>query len=128
MISQYQNGIIGNAVKAEHDTAQYSEALANCRFDRALDEVWEQVRGLNQYIDEQKPWEIHKQGDTDHLREVLAYQVSCILEIAQLLEPFMPETAQKIRFVFEEGVIRQLETTLFPRREAAAKKDEVKKA
>ena len=115
MIQQYQNSIIGEVPPGEHDIAAYREALENCRFDRALDEVWEQVRGLNQYIDEQKPWEIHKKGDPDHLREVLAYQVSCLQEIAELLEPFLPSTAAKIRYTFKDGVVRPLETTLFPR-------------
>jgi methionyl-tRNA synthetase len=119
MIIQYQKGIIGITPEAEHDIAQYLQALEHCRFDRALDEVWEQVRGLNQYIDEQKPWEISKTGDAEHLREVLAYQVSCLLEIAKLLEPFMPETALKIRHVFEDGVVRPVKGTLFPRKDQA---------
>lgn len=117
MITQYQNGIIGDIPGAEHDQAQYWQAIDECHFDRALDEVWEQVRGLNQYIDEAKPWEVNKTGDTEHLREVLAYQVGCLLEIAEMLAPFMPETAQKIRHIFEEGVIRPTETSLFPRKE-----------
>lgn len=117
MIKQYQNGIIGDIPASEHDFAQYREALENCHFDRALDEVWEQVRGLNQYIDEQKPWTINKQGDMEHLREVLAAQVSDLLQIAELLAPFMPETALKIRHVFEDGVVRPIESTLFPRKE-----------
>lgn len=117
MIQQYQNGIIGLVPDAEHDQAQYIEALENCRFDRALDEVWEQVRGLNQYVDEEKPWVINKAGDKEHLREVLAYQVSCLLEIADMLEPFMPETAQKINTIFGEGVIRPSATTLFPHKD-----------
>jgi len=117
MIKQYQNGITGEIPEASHDVAQYWEAIENCRFDRALDEVWEQVRGLNQYIEEAKPWEINKHGDADHLREVLAYQVSCLLEIAELIEPFMPETSTKIRHVFEEGVVRPVEGTLFPRQD-----------
>jgi methionyl-tRNA synthetase len=117
MIKQYQNGLIGDIPPAEHDIAQYNEAIENCRFDRALDEVWEQVRGLNQYIDEQKPWEINKHGDTQHLKEVLAYQASCLLEIADLLYPFMPETSEKIKFVFSEGVIQPIEGTLFPRKD-----------
>lgn len=117
MIIQYQKGIIGTIPESEHDVAKYYEALEQCKFDRALDEVWEQVRGLNQYIDEAKPWIINKQGDEDHLREVLAYQSSCLLEIAELLEPFMPETAQKIRHVFEDGIVRPIEGTLFPRKD-----------
>ncbi len=115
MIKQYQNGIIGETPSASHDVAQYWQAIEDCRFDRALDEVWEQVRGVNQYIDETKPWEVHKKGDPDHLRELLAYQTACLLEIAGLLEPFMPETSTKIRHVFEEGVVRTIDGTLFPK-------------
>jgi len=117
MIMKYQNGIIGDAKIAQHDINPYEEALAACRFDRALDDVWDRVRGLNQYIEEAKPWEIAKLGDTDHLREVLAYQVGNLLAIADQLEPFMPETAFKIRTVFEEGVIRPTQGTLFPKEE-----------
>ena len=121
MITQYQNGIIGNVPEAKHDQAQYIEAIEKCQFDRALDHIWEQVRGLNQYIDEEKPWTISKTGDKDHLSEVLAYQVSCLLEIANMLSPFLPETAQKIRYIFEEGIIRPTKTTLFPRKEIVPK-------
>lgn len=117
MIQKYQNGLIGDIPPAEHDMAQYEQALEECRFDRALDEVWEQVRGLNQYIDQEKPWTIAKIGDESHLREVLAYQASCLLEIALLLEPFMPATAEKIQSIFGEGYVRPLTGTLFPKHE-----------
>lgn len=117
MIMKYQNGIIGQIPEAGHDIAQYHEALAECRFDRALDEVWDQVRGLNQYIDETKPWAIAKTGDEEHLREVLSYQAACLLQIADLLEPFMPDTSVKIRNIFSEGIIRPVEGTLFPKSE-----------
>ncbi len=120
MITQYQKGIIGEIPPEQHDKAQYWEAIEACKFDRALDHVWEQIRGLNQYIEETKPWAIAKEGDEEHLREVLAYQVSNLLEIAELLEPFMPETALKIRHVFEEGVIRPTKETLFPKHDAPA--------
>ncbi|HVU59461.1 MAG TPA: methionine--tRNA ligase [Candidatus Saccharimonadales bacterium] len=119
MIQKYQNGLIGDIPPAEHDTAQYEAALEACRFDRALDDVWEQVRGLNQYIDEEKPWEIAKLGDAEHLREVLAYQAGCLLEIADLLAPFLPETAEKIQSVFVQGVVAPIPGTLFPKQEAA---------
>ncbi len=115
MVQQYQQGVIGDTPAAEHDVAAYVAALANCRFDRALDEVWDQVRGLNQYIDEEKPWVIAKEGDADHLREVLAYQASALLEIADLLLPFLPDTAAKIKAVFSTGVIRPAKGTLFPK-------------
>jgi len=118
MIQKYQNGLIGDIPPAEHDIAPYEAALEACHFDRALDVIWEQVRGLNQYIDEEKPWEIAKTGDEAHLREVLAYQAGCLLEIADLIEPFLPEAAGKIGGVFSEGIVRPLGTTLFPKQDS----------
>ncbi|MBX4201375.1 methionine--tRNA ligase [Candidatus Saccharibacteria bacterium] len=115
MIIKYQSGIIGEIPPAEHDTGPYREALEACRFDRALDEVWEQVRGLNQYIDESKPWELAKQNDEDHLREVLAYLAGMLLEISDLLQPLMPETAEKIKQVFDSGLVKPSASTLFPK-------------
>lgn len=115
MIERYQDGIIGTIPEAEHDSALIGQAISECRFDRALDLIWDQVRGLNQYIDTEKPWEIAKLKDTDHLREVLAYQVSCLLQIADLLTPFLPETAEKIKHIFESGTVKLPESTLFPK-------------
>jgi len=120
MIQKYQGGMIGDTPEAEHDTGAYDDAIAACRFDRALDHVWDQVRGLNQYIDQEKPWEIAKAGDDDHLREVLSQQVSDLLQIADLLEPFLPAASAKIQSVFESGIVKPLETTLFPKFDAAA--------
>ncbi len=121
MVQKYQKGLIGPIPEAEHDYSSVAEALALCRFDRALDEIWTQVRGLNQYIDEEKPWEIAKAGDEDHLREVLAYQASCLIEIADLLAPFLPETSVKIKEVFESGVVKPIDGTLFPKSETTDK-------
>lgn len=118
MILKYQNGAIGTIPPPNHDLTTYETAMDECKFDRALDEVWEHVRGLNQYIEEQKPWEIAKTNDPTHLQEVLAYQVGALLQVAMLLEPFMPETSQKIRSVFETGTVKRLDGTLFPRIEA----------
>lgn len=117
MIQRYLDGVVGELPDAQHDIAQYHEALASCRFDRALDEVWEQVRGLNQYVDQEKPWVIAKEGDPAHLREVLAYQASSLLSIATLLEPFLPDTATKIKKVFSANKIQPIEGTLFPKHE-----------
>ncbi len=120
MIEKYQSGIVGEIPEAEHDTGHIQEFIDACQFDRALDQIWQQVRGLNQYIDEEKPWVLAKNEDMDHLREVLAYQVSCLLEIADLLEPFLPDTTVKIKAIFREGLVTMPETTLFPRLEQAS--------
>jgi methionyl-tRNA synthetase len=115
LIMKHQDGVVGTIPESEHDTAKVQESIIACRFDQALDAIWDQVRGLNQYIDQEKPWEVAKRGDADHLREVLAYQVSCLLEVADLLEPFLPSTARKIKAIFKEGLVRPSEETLFPK-------------
>jgi methionyl-tRNA synthetase len=123
MIKKYQDGVIGEVPDNNHDSARYYEAIEDFRFDQALDVVWDQVRGLNQYIEEEKPWEIAKTGDMEHLKEVLSEAVSSIMEIADLLTPFLPGTAEQILYVFAEGVIRPLDNaSLFPRLEPAEEK------
>jgi len=115
MIVRYQQGMVGTVPEPEHDMGSYEEAIELCRFDRAIEEVWDQVRGLNQYIEETKPWEIVKSNDADHLREVLAYMAGSLQQISGLLKPFLPETAEKIRQVFAEGVIKEVPPPLFPK-------------
>lgn len=119
MVTKYQNGLIGDIPPPEHDIAEYIKHLESCHFDLALDEVWQQIRGLNQYIDEQKPWTIAKDGDAEHLGEVLSYIVSCLLEIGDLLLPFMPTTAEKIITTFKTGVVAKDLPPLFPRIDTA---------
>lgn len=119
MISQYQDGVIGNAPEGAHDIEKYIEAMDDYQFDKALDEIWSQIKGLNQYIDQEKPWQIHKEGDSEHLQEVLAYQAGSLVKIAELLEPFLPGAAEKIKYVFDSGIVRPLDGTLFPKKELA---------
>lgn len=115
MVERYLNGQLSDVPPPEHDTTAYVEALASCRFDRALDSVWEQIRGLNQYVEEEKPWEIAKSGDKEHLSEVLAYLVSSIREIASLLAPLLPETSEKISSMVGGEEIKASKETLFPK-------------
>jgi len=116
MIVRYQEGAVGEIPDSNHDMHQYDLALQSCRFDKALDSVWEQVRGINQYIDTEKPWQLAKdESEKEHLREVLAYAVSCLLEIADLLSPFMPDTSKKIENLFSQKIVVPLDNPLFPK-------------
>ncbi len=119
MITRYQAGVIGDVTTGEHDVLRYHEAMKGLRFDTALDEVWNLVRSLNQYIDSVKPWEIAKRLDHDtdaegHLAEVLTHAVGSLLQTADLLVPFMPHTAKTIHAMFETGVVRS-SGMLFPK-------------
>lgn len=121
MVSRYQAGVIGEMTSGEHDMGPYREAMEKLEFDRALDEAWVVVRSLNQYIDQVKPWAIAKARENDteaeaHLADVLAHSASTLLQVADLLEPFMPATAQRIREIFSTGVVPSDVEPLFPKR------------
>jgi len=124
MIVKYQKGIIGDLPPHSHDTKPYEDALAELRFDRALAEVWLLIRGLNQLIEEEKPWELGptgKRADSDHLAEVLHHAVADLMQIAALLMPFMPSTAGKIAATFAGGVVRPEVGLLFPKADTVEK-------
>lgn len=94
--------------------------MRDFEFNRALDEVWTTVRSLNQYLENVKPWEIAKNREKDteaseHLAEVLAYSASTLIQVADLLTPFMPGTAKAIHDIFDSGVIPAELPPLFPK-------------
>lgn len=120
MITRYQSGVIGDTEQGEHDMQPYRKAMDSLNFSQALDEVWVMVRGLNQYLENVKPWEIAKKREAEneaeaHLAEVLAYAAGTLLQIADLLVPFLPQTATMIHHTFETGVVVPSERVLFPK-------------
>lgn len=120
MVLRYEQGVIGDAPQSEHDMGPYRGAIESLEFNKALDEIWQAVRSLNQYIETVKPWEIAKNAQKDpeetaHLSEVLAYASGMLLQISDLLVPFMPTTAATIRTMFETGVVPATIQPLFPR-------------
>lgn len=121
MVTKYQAGVIGEAPQTEHDMTLYHEAMESLEFNKALDEVWSMVRSLNQYIDNVKPWEVAKGIGKDpeaepHLAEILAHCAGSLIQIGDLLVPFLPTTAAYIHQTFESGVIKQAEGVLFPKK------------
>ena len=120
MVLSYQAGVIGDAPQAEHDMGPYRTAMESFNFDRALAEVWQTIRSLNQYIERVQPWQVAKKRDKDpeaeaHLSEILAYACGTLLQVADMLTPFLPQTADNIRGLFASGVVPQELAPLFPR-------------
>ncbi len=120
MFGKYFKGIVGDLPQHSHDVRPYEEAMTALRFDKALAEVWLLIRGLNQYLEEEKPWELAvggKRPDTNQLAEVLHHAVADLNQIATMIMPFMPATAQKIAATFAGGVARPDVGLLFPKHE-----------
>jgi len=120
MILKYQAGVIGDSQQTEHDMSAYHAAIEGLEFNKAIDEVWNMVRSLNQYIDNVKPWVVAKGIGKDpeaeaHLSEILAHCAGALVQIGDLLIPFLPATAVRIHEIFESGVVRLPEGVLFPK-------------
>jgi methionyl-tRNA synthetase len=62
----------------------------------ALEATWRLVRTYNQKIDEEKPWVLHKNGQTDRLRDVLAGCCEALRWAALMVAPAMPEASREI--------------------------------
>ncbi len=119
MISRYQSGVIGDVTSGEHDARAYHIAMESLEYNKALDHVWNGVRAANKRIETVKPWEVAKKAkedpeSADHLADVLQDLVGALLQISDLLRPFLPETSEKIQATFSEGVIRD-QGILFPK-------------
>lgn len=121
MVLNYQAGVVGDELQAEHDTGPYRAAMDSLQFNKALDELWVTVRSLNQYLESVKPWELAKLIGKDpdaekHIGEILAHSVGTLNQIAYMIAPFMPTTAQFILATFKDGVVREQPAVMFPKK------------
>lgn len=98
--------------KAFTDVAQanYQNAMDEFRFHDTISILWDKIKTTDQFINEKQPWKL--QGEA--LGEVLTYAISEIVEIGTLLQPFLPETAEKILSQFKGPTIES-QPPLFPR-------------
>lgn len=101
---------INNYQLAINNNIKFHKTLEEFRFNDALAFVWTKITSANKQIDNKKPWEL--QGVK--LQKVLEPLIAQILEIASLLQPFIPQTAEKILEQFK-GPIIKTEKPLFPR-------------
>ncbi len=113
MSNKYFDGVV--AYKGESDDANQAaidadlKAVATDTYKRvqkkmddlrvadAITEIFTLFKRCNKYIDETEPWVLAKdEAKKDRLSTVLYNLVEGIVIGSSLLEPFMPETAQKI--------------------------------
>jgi methionyl-tRNA synthetase len=102
MLQRYRNGIVpqpaeGAVQESAADLpARVHEHVMALRFREALDEIWALVTTLNRAIDEQRPWDLHKQGRAVELDALLYELVEGLRWLSLLLFPYMPAKATEI--------------------------------
>jgi methionyl-tRNA synthetase len=62
----------------------------------ALEATWRLIRAYNQKIDEEKPWVLHKNGQTARLTEVLAGCCEALRWAALMVAPAIPSASNEI--------------------------------
>ncbi|MDD3292563.1 MAG: methionine--tRNA ligase [Candidatus Pacebacteria bacterium] len=81
-------------------------------FNETLIEVWSLIGSCDKYIDQEKPWEVEDK------KEILSNLLYSLKNISQMIEPFMPETAIKMKEQLneEDGIFRVKKgESLFPK-------------
>ncbi len=111
-----KNQVSGVRFEEKVADEQYHRRMQQFEFTKAIDYAWAKVQELNKSIDQQKPWELAKQGKTTEVQQVLRDLVTELLRVAQLLKPFLPDTAAKIYATFDTtDVIVPPAAPLFPK-------------
>jgi len=92
--------------EAERAKKDCSKAVGEFKFNEALKIIWELISWCDRYINQEKPWE-QKAGSKIVISDLLF-----VLEnLSELLNPFLPETSEKI-----ERAVKELKAVpLFPR-------------
>jgi len=99
-------------VKAEIDAAQNAVGLLleDYKFNEALVAIWKVINFGDKYIEKTQPW---KTKDTAAVGDLLF----TLSQIAEMIEPFIPKTSQKIKKL----LAGQNSAPLFPRLDAEKK-------
>ena len=73
------------------------DLLDNLQFNTALAEIWKIISRANKYIDETMPWVLAKdESNAARLAQVMYNLAETLRIITILIQPFMPETPEKI--------------------------------
>lgn len=122
MSNKYFGGVVENKGVADEMDADLKAAalgvydkveskMAELRVADALTEIFNLFKRCNKYIDETEPWALAKdEAKRDRLATVLYNLVEGISIGAGLLEPFMPDTTQRIMKQLNSAV-RDFEST-----------------
>ncbi len=71
------------------------EEVERQSFHKGLEAIWQVVGEANRYVDQQAPWVLRK-SDPERMATVLYVLAECLRRIALVIQPVMPESAQKL--------------------------------
>lgn len=89
-----------NAIEEQYKKAMpdYARLVESLDFGATLRLVWEIIQTANKYVEDSAPWKLAKDPDqAEYLATVMFFLTEQLRRISYLIEPFMPNIAQKIR-------------------------------
>jgi len=89
----------------------FDQKMQEYKFNEALEILWNKLRECDEIITKKQPWKL---DDKQEIKNILMPIAQNILNVAELLFPFMPDTAEKIKKIFLTEKIKKSEI-LFPR-------------
>ncbi len=90
--------------------------MEDLRVADAMTEIFNLFKRCNKYIDETMPWALAKDPEkADRLETVLYNLIEAIKSGARQLEPYMPETSEKILAQLGDGKVTEKPEILFAR-------------
>jgi len=107
---------IFRSVKTNRILEKVDTLLKSYRFNQALSYIWESIKGLDEYLNKEKPWQLAPSEANKKLGEIIkgSEAIISLREIAEALIFFLPDTAEKILDQFQDPKIKSREP-LFPR-------------
>jgi methionyl-tRNA synthetase len=102
MIARFRDGeIVRRDTAPPWDADELRETIVAAfdRFDitNALEEIWQRVRRLNQFVEESAPWQLAKdETRADELSGVLYNLADGLTAIAIAIAPYLPDSAPRI--------------------------------
>ena len=108
MLARYRDGAV-TAGTIDQALAEDFEGLAErvaAHIDRAeltlaLEEIWQRVRRLNRYVEEQAPWKLAKDPErAEDLDLVLRTLAEGLRTVTVMLWPYIPSSAEKLLAAF----------------------------
>lgn len=86
---------------------EYQQRMETYAFVEILEDIWTKIRSLDKYFNETEIWTL--KDSPEALQEALKPVIQGLVDIGWELEPFMPETAEKIRKQFAGSLIASAE-------------------
>jgi len=81
------------------DDTEINQAIENFKLHEALALIWKKIDIANAFVNEEAPWKL-VDTNPEQFQKVMLALTEMVHHIAYNLEPFMPETAARIREVF----------------------------